>query len=268
MSTVASRLQRRSTPQYLAPQTSYPVPMSNFSNEVGCDIHSHHCPLERSYHEASHVGGHLVKGAATVKSVIDHARRRGYTPPGGRGGRGGGSGDGRPGDGGGGQDEPGGKRQSDIDIWDGYGGAGGLGGRGGPGGIGGDPEDLVKFLTSGWPNLTVVTQPDIRSLIKHPALRNIIAAVAREAMDEVMIEMRQAMERKVWEKMDVHLNPLAKNTAAYSLNQLTAMDELQMDAYNGFAPKIGARRTDIDGDGPDGPVGPDGNRGSPRISSG
>ncbi|KAJ6548445.1 hypothetical protein B0H19DRAFT_1074306 [Mycena capillaripes] len=240
MSTVASALQRRSTPQYLAPQASYPVPMSNFSNEVS----------ERSYYEASHVGGHRERTQSAV---------RGYTPPGGRGGRGGGSGDGGPGDGGGGQDEPGGGRQSDIDIWDGYGGAGGLGGRGGPGGIGGDPEDLVKFLTSGWLNLTVVTQPDMRSLIKHPALRNIIAAIAREAMDEVMIEMRQAMERKVWEKMDVHLNPLAKNTAAYSLNQLTAMDEPQMDAYNGFAPKIGARRTDIDGDvpdGPDGPVGP------------
>ncbi|KAJ6548446.1 hypothetical protein B0H19DRAFT_1265282 [Mycena capillaripes] len=244
--TFAPALQRRSPLQYLnAPQPSYPLPMTNLSNEAN----------ERSSYEASYYGGQRERTQRNTGRTTS-------PPGGGRGGGGGGSGYGGLGDGRFGEENPrGGPGGPDIDIWGGKGGDGGAA-RGGPGGIGGDPEDLVKFLTSGWLNLTVVTQPDMRSLIKHPALRNIIAVIAREAMDEVMIEMRQAMERKVWEKMDVHLNPLAKNTAAYSLSQLTAMDELQIDAYSGFAPKIGVRRIDIDGDGPDG------DRGSPRISSG
>ncbi|KAJ7802640.1 hypothetical protein B0H14DRAFT_3488279 [Mycena olivaceomarginata] len=188
--------QRRTSPQY-APQASRPVPMSNLSNETG----------ERSYSE-SYYAGQRQEHMQTSTMRSPSAVRGG--PGDGRGGPGGGSGGGS---GGGGPDDGDDNPRGGLDLIV-------------PGGgvSGGDPSDLINFLTSGWLNLTVITQPDMRSLLKHPALRNIIAAIACEAMEELMEQMRADMERKVWDKIETHLNPLARNTAAYVLVEPTHGD--------------------------------------------
>ncbi|KAF7362842.1 hypothetical protein MVEN_00634000 [Mycena venus] len=139
------------------------------------------------------------------------------------GGRGGGG----SGDDGSGGDGPGGGRGDLVPS-----------GGGGPGG--GDPADLIEFLTSRWLKLTVVAQPDLRGLLTHPVLRNIIAAIARDALTEVMNQMREAMESQVYKQMDLHLKPLAKKSAAYSLSELTTMSPAQITDYNTFAPSIRA----------------------------
>jgi ketopantoate reductase len=107
--------------------------------------------------------------------------------------------------------------------------------------------------------LTVIAQPDLKSLLMHPALRRLIMDIALQAsqlataealaqMQEEMRRMQEKMQSRMDESMrvnitktmEIELNPLARNSAAYSLGELTRMKRKQIVAYNGFAPAIGA----------------------------
>ncbi|KAF8151106.1 hypothetical protein K438DRAFT_1778878 [Mycena galopus ATCC 62051] len=136
---------------------------------------------------------------------------------------------GSPGDGGPGDDGPDGGPGGDL-VPSGGGGFGG-----------GGPDDLIDFLTSRWLKLTVVAQPDLRGLLRHPVLRSVIASIARDALTEVMNQMREAMESQVQKQMDFHLKPLERKSAAYSLSELTTMSPTQIIDYNTFAPSIKAQ---------------------------
>jgi hypothetical protein len=88
-------------------------------------------------------------------------------------------------------------------------------------------------------------------------LRKIFAEIAEaameeamtKAMEEAMARMRSTMKAKVFEQMDLLLNPLAKDTAAYSLSQPTRMKRKQIAAYNNFGLEIGAPAVADDDDG-------------------
>ncbi|KAJ7930977.1 hypothetical protein B0H13DRAFT_1858211 [Mycena leptocephala] len=116
-----------------------------------------------------------------------------------------------------------------------------------PGGDGGDVAELMRLLSTGWLNLTVVTQPDMSKLINHPVFRNIISSIAHSAMQVVaqMVQsaLQQSMEQAqvtINQQMTERLSPLARPMPAYSLSQLTMMDQSHIDAYNPFAHQIGA----------------------------
>ncbi|KAF8180688.1 hypothetical protein K438DRAFT_1976511 [Mycena galopus ATCC 62051] len=119
--------------------------------------------------------------------------------------------------------------------------------------------DLIEFLTSQLLKLTVVAQPDLQSLLTHPALRRLIMDIAlqashmatTDALAQMQAEMQRmqeqmqnwmedAMRLSITKTMDIELNPLARNSAAYSLGALTRMKRKQIAAYNSFAPEIGA----------------------------
>ncbi|KAJ7111040.1 hypothetical protein C8R44DRAFT_985647 [Mycena epipterygia] len=130
----------------------------------------------------------------------------------------------------------------------------------GPGGEPGEQRiDLIDFLTSQLLKLTVIAQPDLKSLLMHPALRRLIMDIALQASHlattEALAEMQQEMQRmqekmqswmeesmriNITKTMEIELNPLARNSAAYSLGELTRMKRKQITAYNSFAPEIGA----------------------------
>lgn len=114
-------------------------------------------------------------------------------------------------------------------------------------------------MTSQLLKLTVIAQPDLKSLLMHPALRRLIMDIALQAsqsattqalaqMQEEMQMMQEkmqswmdeAMRINITKTMEIELNPLARNSAAYSLGELTRMKRKQIAAYNSFAPEIGA----------------------------
>ncbi|KAJ7195280.1 hypothetical protein B0H12DRAFT_1245618 [Mycena haematopus] len=167
-------------------------------------------------------------------------------------------------DDGSGDDGPGGGYSDDGAALDegpggGRGESGDLVPSGGSGGGGGrDPADLINFLTSRWMKLTVIAQPDLRGLLTHPALRNIIAAIASEALAEVMKQMQKNMEFQVNKQMDEQLSRLAKKRAAYSLSELTTMSPAQIGQYNTFAPAIKAPLIEGDEDDDTGSAGAQG----------
>ncbi|KAJ6548447.1 hypothetical protein B0H19DRAFT_1265283 [Mycena capillaripes] len=128
---------------------------------------------------------------------------------------------------------------------------------------GGEPGeqriDLIEFLTSQLLKLTVIAQPDLKSLLMHPALRRLIMDIALQAsqlattdaldkMQKEMLEMQakmqnwmsDAMELNIAKRMEIELDPLARNSAVYSLGALKRMRRNQIAAYNSFAPEIGA----------------------------
>ncbi|KAJ7874204.1 hypothetical protein B0H14DRAFT_2569380 [Mycena olivaceomarginata] len=59
-----------------------------------------------------------------------------------------------------------------------------------------------KFFKENCDSTLESQQHYMRSLLKHPALRNIIAAIAREAMEELMEQMRADMDRKKYRRIE------------------------------------------------------------------
>ncbi|KAJ6453781.1 hypothetical protein C8R45DRAFT_1038859, partial [Mycena sanguinolenta] len=118
-----------------------------------------------------------------------------------------------------------------------------------------DPELAELMSSANWMNFTVITQPDMRSFLRNPAFQKAISKVARNAVEEVMKQMRskmmEAVEKSIAEVTEesnefvqTEMETLVKKatrTAAYTgLGQLKLMQLDQRRAFNVFAPHISA----------------------------
>ncbi|KAJ6494533.1 hypothetical protein C8R45DRAFT_1073022, partial [Mycena sanguinolenta] len=116
--------------------------------------------------------------------------------------------------------------------------------------------DFAEFVSSArWMNLTVITQPDMRSFFRDPTFQKVISRIAHRAIEEVMSQIKEEMigaveqavikisaesRRFVDSEMDT-LVKKATRTASYTgLRQLTMMGPKQRVAFNHFAPTISA----------------------------
>ncbi|KAJ7229370.1 hypothetical protein C8J57DRAFT_1534513 [Mycena rebaudengoi] len=116
-----------------------------------------------------------------------------------------------------------------------------------------DPAFSELMSSTNWMNFTVVTQPDMRRFLAHPAFQAAISGVARRAVEEVMNQMKavmaEAVEQAVMQvsaqsqeyvqnEMETLIKKATKTAAYAGLGQLKLMETHQKRAYNRFAPTI------------------------------
>ncbi|KAJ7267090.1 hypothetical protein C8J57DRAFT_1326601, partial [Mycena rebaudengoi] len=117
-------------------------------------------------------------------------------------------------------------------------------------------EAFTELMSSAnWMNFTVITRPDMRSFLSHPAFQNAIRSVAQRAVDEVMTQMKTVMtlaveeavaivsarsEEYVQDEMETLIKMATKSAACSGLGQLKMMQLEQRRAFNTFAPYISA----------------------------
>ncbi|KAF7378122.1 hypothetical protein MSAN_00236500 [Mycena sanguinolenta] len=133
-------------------------------------------------------------------------------------------------------------------------------------GFGPVDSDFSEFMAApnDWMNLTIITQPDMRTFLGHPRFQKVVSGVAHRAVGEAMVEMQyvmqqmaqQMVQQMVGEAMAMvrrrstlhierEMNQLVKtaavHTAAYSnVDGFRLMQAGAIPPYNAFAAQIKA----------------------------
>ncbi|KAF7341732.1 hypothetical protein MSAN_02072000 [Mycena sanguinolenta] len=118
-----------------------------------------------------------------------------------------------------------------------------------------DPAFAELMSSANWMNFTVITQPDMRNFLRSPAFQSAVGLVARNAVEEVLKQMRTKMmeaietaikavtaesDEFVQSEMETLVKKATKTAAYTGLGQLKLMQLEQRRAFNIFAPHISA----------------------------